>query len=125
MVLGQEVVAQKSNEMTAVPALLERLDIAGCVVTTDALNTQKNIAAQIVAQKGDYVLALKGNHGLLYEDVSEFFRWLGQKPGGLSVWCEASEQTRNWGHGRFEERHCYCLAVTEEDCRRPKRNGHT
>lgn len=79
------------------------------------MNAQKNIAAQIVAQKGDYVLALKGNHGLLYEDVSEFFRWLGQKPGGLKVWCDASEQTCNWGHGRFEERRCYCLAVTEQD----------
>jgi hypothetical protein len=50
VVLGQEAVDEKSNEMTAVPALLERLDVAGCVVTTDALNTQKNIAAQIVAQ---------------------------------------------------------------------------
>jgi hypothetical protein len=84
------------------------LDIAGCVVTTDALNTQKNIAAQIVAQKGDYMLALKGNHGLLYEDVSEFFRWLSQKPGGLKALCDASEQTRDWGHGRFEERRCHC-----------------
>jgi predicted transposase YbfD/YdcC len=115
MVLGQEAVDEKSNEMTAVPALLERLDVAGCVVTTDALNTQKNIAAQILAQKGDYVLALKGNHGLLYDEVREFFGWMSQRPGGLKVLCDASEQSREWGHGRFEERRCYCLAVTEVD----------
>ncbi|BCM93805.1 hypothetical protein IAD21_05696 [Abditibacteriota bacterium] len=65
VVLGQETVDEKSTEMTAVIPLLERLDIRGCVVTTDTLNTQKNIAAQIFSQQGDYVLALKGNHGLL------------------------------------------------------------
>lgn len=93
LVLGQEVVDEKSNEMTAVPALLERLDLTGCVVTTDALNTQKNIAEQILRQDGDYVLALKGNHGLLYEDVNQFFDWLSRRPGGLPAGCDAHGQT--------------------------------
>lgn len=115
LVLGQEAVAEKSNEMTAVPALLKRLEIAGCVVTTDALNTQKNIAAEIVEQGGDYVLALKGNHGLLYDDVREFCDWMSQRPGGLTAGCDQSDHTRDWGHGRCEVRRCFCLAVTATD----------
>jgi predicted transposase YbfD/YdcC len=115
LVLGQEAVQEKSNEMTAVPALLERLEIGGCVVTTDALNTQKNIAEQILRQHGDYVLALKGNHGLLYEDVNQFFDWLSRRPGGLPAGCDAHGQTQDWQHGRYEVRRCYCLAATDQD----------
>ena len=69
------VVAQydeKSNEITAVPKLLEMLSLKGCIVTVDALNCQRNIARQIVDQGGDYALALKGNQGTLHADVSTF-----------------------------------------------------
>lgn len=85
------------------------------MVTTDALNTQKNIAATIIEREGDYVLALKGNHGLLYDDVREFFDWMSQRPGGLAAECDQSDLTRNWGHGRCEVRGCFCLAVTAQD----------
>ena len=61
MVLGQVKVDDKSNEITAIPRLLELLDLSGCIVTIDAMGCQKDIAAQIVAQEADYVLALKGN----------------------------------------------------------------
>ena len=71
LVLGQVKVDDKSNEITAIPELLTRLDIAGAVITIDAMGCQKKIAEQIVQQKGDYVLSLKGNHGLLLESSSQ------------------------------------------------------
>jgi predicted transposase YbfD/YdcC len=70
MVMAQVATDEKSNEITAVPKLLEMLSLKGTIVTTDALNCQRAIAQQIVDQGGDYVLALKGNQGTLYEDVS-------------------------------------------------------
>lgn len=115
LVLAQQAVESKSNEMTAVPALLERLDIRGCVVTTDALNTQKNIARQIVDQGGDYVLALKANHALLHQEVKEFFGWMSQRRGGLVALCDHSAQTQEWQHGRQEVRRCFCLGATKQD----------
>src|SRR6266542_3103167 len=63
LVLGQLKVADKSNEITAIPELLKTLDIAGCIVTIDAMGCQKSIARQIIELQGDYVLALKGNQG--------------------------------------------------------------
>lgn len=68
--IGQIAVEEKSNEITAVPALLSLLDIRGSVITTDAMSCQKATAQQIVEQGGDYVLALKGNHPHLSEDVA-------------------------------------------------------
>ncbi len=72
LVLGQIATDAKSNEITAVPKLLEMLSLKGCVVTVDALNCQRKIARQIVDQGGDYVLALKGNQGTLHDDVRLF-----------------------------------------------------
>jgi predicted transposase YbfD/YdcC len=69
MVMAQVAVDEKSNEITAVPKLLELLSLKGTIVTTDALNCQRAIAQQIVDQGGDYVLALKGNQGTLHDDV--------------------------------------------------------
>jgi predicted transposase YbfD/YdcC len=69
LVLGQLKVDDKSNEITAIPELLKALDIAGCIVTIDAMGCQKSIASQIIEQHGDYVLALKANQETLYEDV--------------------------------------------------------
>jgi predicted transposase YbfD/YdcC len=69
MVLAQIATDAKSNEITAVPKLLRMLALEGTIVTADALNCQRTIAAQIVEQKGDYALALKGNQGTLYDDV--------------------------------------------------------
>lgn len=73
LVLGQEAVDEKSNEITAIPKLLALLELKGCLVTLDAMGCQREIAAQIVEQGGDYVLSLKGNQGALHEAVKDFF----------------------------------------------------
>jgi predicted transposase YbfD/YdcC len=73
LVLGQEATEEKSNEITAIPKLLELLEIKGCIVTIDAMGCQRAIAEQIVAQGGDYVLGLKGNQSNLQEAVEDFF----------------------------------------------------
>ena len=72
LVLAQIASDAKSNEITAVPKLLEMLSLQGTIVTADALNGQRAIARQIIDQGGDYVLALKGNQGTLHDDVSSF-----------------------------------------------------
>lgn len=73
LVLGQRKVHEKSNEITAIPELLAVLDLDGALVSIDAMGCQTAIAAQIVEQQGDYVLALKGNQGSLHEDVVQLF----------------------------------------------------
>ncbi len=73
LVLAQRAVDTKSNEITAIPALLDMLALEGAIVTIDAMGTQKEIAAKIVSRKADYVLALKGNQGTLEKDVALFF----------------------------------------------------
>ncbi|HID34080.1 MAG TPA: ISAs1 family transposase [Anaerolineae bacterium] len=75
LVLGQRNVSEKSHEITAIPALLEMLVLEGCIVTIDAMGAQTAIAAQIINQKGDYILALKGNQGRLHEQAAWFFMW--------------------------------------------------
>lgn len=80
--LGQRMVESQSNEIEAIPHLLEILDLEGTVVTIDAAGTQKTIARQIVENKADYVLALKKNHPKLYEAVAERFI-CGNRPEGL------------------------------------------
>ena len=115
LVLAQQEVKQKSNEMTAVPLLLEMLDLKGCVVTADALNSQKNIAAKVQERGGDYVLALKANHPHLFEDVRDYFAWCREQPSGLAHLSEDSEITSDWGHGRHEVRRCFCLQTTPEE----------
>ena len=96
LVLGQLAVDGKSNEITAVPKLLAMLTLDGMIVTADALNCQRAIAAQIVAQGGDYVLALKGNQGTLFDDVRTF---LDDPATPL-----ASFSATDGGHGRIEQR---------------------
>jgi DDE_Tnp_1-associated/Transposase DDE domain len=73
MVLAQIATDAKSNEITAVPKLLQMLSLKGTIVTSDALNCQRTIAQQIVDQGGDYALALKGNQNTLHDDVTLFF----------------------------------------------------
>ena len=74
LVLGQVKVENKSNEITAIPALLEALEITGCIITIDAMGCQKEIAAKIVSKKADYLLALKGNQGKLFKQVEQWFQ---------------------------------------------------
>jgi predicted transposase YbfD/YdcC len=71
IIVGQEKTDEKSNEITAIPHLLEALDLKGAIVSIDAAGCQKNIAKQITEQEGDFVLALKGNHKKLHEEVQE------------------------------------------------------
>lgn len=71
-VLAQEVVEDKSNEIKAIPNLLDMLEISGAVVTTDAMGTQKDTAAKVIEKQADYVLALKGNHSDLHDEVRLF-----------------------------------------------------
>jgi predicted transposase YbfD/YdcC len=73
LVLGQEATEEKSNEITAIPKLLELLELKGCIVTIDAMGCQTKIAEQIIDQGGDYVLGLKGNQSRLHEEVEDFF----------------------------------------------------
>jgi predicted transposase YbfD/YdcC len=106
LVLGQLAVDGKSNEITAVPKLLEMLSLKGCIVTADAINCQRAIAGQVVEQVGDYILALKGNQPSLYEDVRLFLDDP-QRP------AEAIHTTVDGDHGRIETR--TSLVSTEID----------
>ena len=71
--LGQKAIEEKSNEITAISELLEKLQIKGQIITIDAMGTQTAIAEKIKQKRADYVLALKGNQKNLYEDVKEYF----------------------------------------------------
>jgi predicted transposase YbfD/YdcC len=96
LVLGQQKVDDKSNEITAIPKLLTQLDIKGAVVTLDAMGCQTKIAKQIVEQKADYVLSLKGNQGDLHDEVVTYFK------SDLSP--EIGNENYHGGHGRIETR---------------------
>lgn len=108
LVLGQVKVDDKSNEITVIPALLALLDITGCIVTIDAMGCQTEIARQIVDQGGDYLLAVKGNQGNLYDDIVFFFD-LAQQNGFAKV-SHTYHQTVNGGHGRIEKRQCWVIS---------------
>ena len=98
--LGQVACAEKSNEITAIPELLRLVDIAGAIITIDAIGTQKAIAAEIIAGKGDYVLALKGNQETLHQAAIAHID--AQLEGDLA---QAQEHvTIEKGHGREEMR---------------------
>lgn len=71
--LGQKAVEEKSNEITAIPELLDKIQVKGNIITIDAMGTQTKIAEKIRSKRADYVLALKGNQGTFYEDVKEYF----------------------------------------------------
>src|SRR5262249_12370326 len=111
LTLGQVAVGAESNEVAALPQLLELLDLRGSVVTIDAAGCQKDIAGQIVAKGGDYVLALKENQPTLYEQVSDYFlERLGEDPGGKLRRHRQVEE----GHGRTETRETFVAPATEE-----------
>jgi predicted transposase YbfD/YdcC len=100
--LGQVVVAEKSNEITAIPQLLELLDIQGALITIDAMGCQKEIAAKIVAGGGDYVLAVKENQPNLLEDIQQTFEQaLDTNYAGMDY---DTYETQEQGHGRSERR---------------------
>lgn len=105
--LGQMKVDSKSNEITAIPKLLDLLDIKGCIVTMDAMGCQKEIAEQIIKKGGDYVICLKGNQESLHDEVRYFFDEaisLGFKDLPFRYF-ESIEKD----HGRIETRRCYVV----------------
>ena len=109
--LGQVAVDEKSNEITAIPKLLEVLDLKGALVTIDAMGCQKEIAAKIVAGGGDYILAVKENHPHLYEDIDDCFtEALETEFVGLAA---SVARTEECNRGRQEMRECHVIAHPE------------
>lgn len=97
LVLGQVKVAEKSNEITAIPKLLELIAVKGCTVTIDAMGCQQDIATKIIEQEANYVLAVKENQKQLYQDIQDEFRF------GKNIQVDISEEL---DHGRIETRRC-------------------
>ena len=102
LVLGQIKVADKSNEIVAIPKLLDMLAIEGAIVTIDAMGCQREIAQKIVDKRADYVLALKGNQGTLREDVELFVAE--QKARNFTDAKVTRHRTVDGDHGRIETR---------------------
>lgn len=104
MVMGQVKTDEKSNEITAIPALLELLVLEGAIVTIDAMGCQKDITQKIVSQQADYVLAVKQNQGHLLDDIQEAF-----EQSELSAIYTLTEKS----HGRIEKRTCSVITDME------------
>lgn len=110
LLLGLVLVANKSNEITAIPALLELLDITGCIITIDAMGTQTEITQTIVAKQADYVLSLKANHPTLYTQVKTWFESAHSTDfKGIEF---SYDQRVEAGHHRQEHRQVWAVALT-------------
>ena len=97
LILGQVKVDDKSNEITAIPRLIEALFLEGALVTIDAMGCQKAIVANIIDKKADYLISLKGNQSTLHQQVIYSFE---------SQPCKHTDEQIDYGHGRIEERRC-------------------
>jgi len=105
LVLGQVQTEEKSNESTAVPELLQMLELRGCIVTLDAMGCQREIAEQIINKEADYVLSVKGNQSNLEADIRDYFDWALQDKFKQTVHSQYTET--NGDHGRLEVRRYY------------------
>ena len=112
LALGQTKVEEKSNEITAIPKLLQLLELTGCIVTIDAMGCQKEIARGIVEAQADYLLAVKENQGQLYEDVRDLFE--GAEEFDFQGVPYDFARTLHKNHGRIETRRCW--VITDPDC---------
>ena len=112
LVLAQEKVDSKSNEITAVPLLLKLLNLKGAIVTLDAMGTQTQITKQIIEGGGDYVLALKGNQGKLYQQVEGWFEQAVAQNWPNSIEYSYYEQVES-GHHRIETRQIWTVPVSQ------------
>jgi predicted transposase YbfD/YdcC len=110
--LGQVAVAEKSNEITAIPELLQLLELEGALVTIDAMGCQTEIAEKIVEKEADYVLAVKGNQPTLHSGIMEFF--LGHMEDDFARVKLSRHETKERGHGREEHRTYYVCDVPED-----------
>lgn len=111
LVLGQSAVDEKTNEIKAIPELLNLLDIENSIITLDAMGCQKEIAKQIISQKADYVLALKGNHSGFQKELEAW--WHKANREGLNELNYDKHTQVDSGHGRIETRTCEQLSI---DC---------
>src|SRR5579862_9537759 len=116
LVLGQVKVADKSNEITAVPALLRVLELSGCIVTIDAMGCQKKIAKEIIEADADFVLALKGNQETVHQEVKTYLdQTVAEQAATRFPKAGLSQATLSWArletvekdHGRLETRRYY------------------
>jgi predicted transposase YbfD/YdcC len=112
LVLAQRHVKEHSNEQTALPRLVEQLELAGCIVSIDAMGCLPKMARQIKEQDGEYVLALKDNQGTLYQDVVDLFA--DAETTGFAELVHDTHQTVDKGHGRREFRHYW--TISEPTC---------
>ena len=112
LTLGQVKTDQKSNEITAIPRLLDLLELNGCIVTIDAMGCQREIAQGILDRGADYLLAIKENQGRLYQDVRDLFD--GAEGLGWDGVPYDYATTLNKGHGRIERRECW--AISDPSC---------
>ena len=110
LVLGQTQVSDHSNEITAIPELLNILELSGCIVTIDAMGCQKEIAEQIVDGGAEYVLAVKGNQSKLFDNIKDAFE-CAERDGFTDV--DYTEQV-NKDHGRLETRRCWVITDRDE-----------
>lgn len=110
--LGQVIVDEKSNEITAIPKLLEMLEIAGSLVTIDAMGCQTEIARTIIASKADYVLAVKKNQPALFHGIAWFF--LTQREQNFAGVRVSRHETHETGHGREATRSYYVCAAPRD-----------
>ena len=108
LTLGQVKTEEKSNGITAIPRLLELLDLSGCIVTIDAMGCQKEIAQGILEGEADYLLAVKENQGRLHQDIRDLFE--GAEEWGFDGVPHDYATTLNKGHGRIERRECWVIS---------------
>lgn len=104
LTLGQQSVIEKSNELTAIPTLLDLLNLDGCTVTIDAMGCQRNIAEKIIEKNADYILQVKNNQQYLKDEIEDFFN---------SKIAREVNQTITYGHGRIEKRRCEVISDLE------------
>ena len=114
LVLGQVKVDDKSNEISAIPQLLQALEVSGCIITIDAIGCQTEIAETIIDQEADYVLSLKENQGRLFEDVQSLFDDLEESQ--YKAYTFDYDQTVNKDHGRIEIRECWTISDPDVLC---------
>ena len=112
LVMGQIRTEAKSNEITAIPKLLEMLDITGCTVTIDAMGCQKEIAQRVLDRGANYVFGLKGNQENTFDAVKYLFGW--EEKNGYSGVFHTQHETLEKGHGRIEKREVHSIGNLEE-----------
>ena len=103
--IGQVKVDDKSNEITAIPSLIDLIDISNCIITIDAIGCQKNVIDKIVEKNGHYCISVKSNQGNLYTDIDQYFKYALENKIEFKTLLTAKHNDK--GHGRIERREAY------------------